>query len=146
MEATYIINKEIDKFIEPNQPAPNYLARAEKISSGFPANWVDIIKAHLNITDVRLANVLGVSKKQIGRFRNYEENKQLPVLVSDRLYRLINIFTVAIQLFNDSEEASEWLKFPQYGLGDKIPLDLIGTEAGAREIELLLGRIEYGVY
>lgn len=146
METTYIIDKEIDKFIEPNKPDPNYLARAEKISNGFPPNWVDIIKTHLDVTDERISNILGVSKKQVSRFRNYDKNKQLPVPVSDRLYRLINIFTKAIQLFNDTEEASEWLKFPQYGLGDKVPLELLGTEAGAREVELLLGRIEYGVY
>lgn len=146
MEAAYILDREIDKFIEPNKSTPNYLARAEKISMGFPANWVDIIKTHLDITDERLANILGISKKQISRFRGYEKSKKLPVLVSDRLYRLINIFTKAIQLFNDNKEASEWLKFPQYGLEDKVPLELLGTEAGAREVELLLGRIEYGVY
>ena len=32
------------------------------------------------------------------------------------------------------------------GLGGAIPLEYAETEVGAREVENLLGRIEYGVY
>ena len=49
-------------------------------------------------------------------------------------------------MFEDSERAHRWLKEPQRGLGNRTPLSLLGTEAGAREVEDLLGRIEYGVF
>ena len=42
--------------------------------------------------------------------------------------------------------ARQWLNAPQFGLGGAIPLEYAGTEVGAREVEDLLGRIEYGVY
>ena len=35
---------------------------------------------------------------------------------------------------------------PQVGLGGAVPLDYAETELGAREVEDLLSRIEYGVY
>jgi putative toxin-antitoxin system antitoxin component (TIGR02293 family) len=37
------------------------------------------------------------------------------------------------------------LQTPQPGLADVHPVDLLKTEAGAREVEDLLERIEYGV-
>jgi uncharacterized protein (DUF2384 family) len=38
------------------------------------------------------------------------------------------------------------LTHKQPGLGGAVPLDFAKTEIGAREVENLLGRIEYGVY
>jgi uncharacterized protein (DUF2384 family) len=43
-------------------------------------------------------------------------------------------------------KARVWLKFPQRGLGGAVPLDYAETEVGAREVDNLLGRIDYGVY
>ena len=44
------------------------------------------------------------------------------------------------------ENGRRWLASPQVGLGGAIPLEFAETEVGAREVENLLGRIEYGVY
>jgi putative toxin-antitoxin system antitoxin component (TIGR02293 family) len=52
----------------------------------------------------------------------------------------------AVKVFGGIEEARQWLNSPQFGLGGAVPLDYAETEIGAREVENLLGRIEYGVY
>ena len=52
----------------------------------------------------------------------------------------------AVKVFGAEAEAREWLNTPQFGLGGAVPLDYAETEIGAREVENLLGRIEYGVY
>ena len=44
------------------------------------------------------------------------------------------------------ENARQWLSSPQFGLGGAVPLKYAETEAGAREVEDLLGRIENAVY
>jgi uncharacterized protein (DUF2384 family) len=44
------------------------------------------------------------------------------------------------------QESEAWLKHPQRGLGGAVPLDYAETEIGAREMDNLLGRIDYGVY
>jgi putative toxin-antitoxin system antitoxin component (TIGR02293 family) len=44
------------------------------------------------------------------------------------------------------ENGRRWLASPQVGLGGEVPLSFAQTEVGAREVEDLLGRIEYGVY
>jgi uncharacterized protein (DUF2384 family) len=38
------------------------------------------------------------------------------------------------------------LTHPQPGLGNVAPIEFAKTELGAREVENLLGRIEYSVY
>jgi putative toxin-antitoxin system antitoxin component (TIGR02293 family) len=52
----------------------------------------------------------------------------------------------AVDVLGSQEVARRWLTHPQFGLGGAAPLDYAETEAGAREVENLLGRIEYGVY
>ncbi len=52
----------------------------------------------------------------------------------------------AEDVFGGGDSAREWLTNPQTGLGNAVPLDFAKTEIGAREVENLLGRIEYGVY
>jgi putative toxin-antitoxin system antitoxin component (TIGR02293 family) len=65
---------------------------------------------------------------------------------SDKVIRFLRLLRQATDLFGSTEKARAWLKYPQYGLGGAVPLDYASTEAGAREVENLLGRIKYGVY
>jgi putative toxin-antitoxin system antitoxin component (TIGR02293 family) len=65
---------------------------------------------------------------------------------SDKVMRLSGLLDHAAKVFGDVEKARAWLKFPQVGLGGAVPLDYAQTEVGAREVDDLLGRIDYGVY
>ena len=60
--------------------------------------------------------------------------------------RFAMLLSKAITVFGSQDEANKWLKSPQFGLGGAVPLDFAKSEVGAREVEKLLGRIEYGVY
>jgi putative toxin-antitoxin system antitoxin component (TIGR02293 family) len=52
----------------------------------------------------------------------------------------------AVKVFGSSKDAKKWLNSAQFGLGGAIPLEHAKTQAGALEVENLLGRIEHGVY
>jgi putative toxin-antitoxin system antitoxin component (TIGR02293 family) len=65
---------------------------------------------------------------------------------SDKVMRLSRLLEHAKKVFGDVDKARAWLKHPQYGLGGAVPLDYAETEIGAREVDNLLGRIEYSVY
>jgi len=65
---------------------------------------------------------------------------------SDKVIRFSRLLGHATRVFGDVERARAWLKHPQVGLGGTVPLDYASTETGAREVENLLGRIEYSVY
>ena len=57
------------------------------------------------------------------------------------------VFGRALELFEgDSRAAERWLSSPKRALGGAVPYELAETEAGAREVEALIGRIEHGVF
>src|ERR1043166_31700 len=65
---------------------------------------------------------------------------------SDKVIRFSRLLRHATRVFGDVERGRAWLKHPQVGLSGAVPLDYASTETGAREVENLLGRIEYSVY
>ena len=67
-------------------------------------------------------------------------------LETDRLLRFARLFGLAVDVLDSAEAAQKWLKTPARALEFASPLEFAETEVGAREVENLLGRIEYGVY
>ncbi len=65
---------------------------------------------------------------------------------SDRLIRAARVFSRAVDLFGgDVPSGREWLGRPQPALGGSTPLDYAASELGSREVENLIGRLEYGI-
>lgn len=137
------------------------------IKKGMPWGVVSHIKKTFNLPDEVLAGIIGVSPRTIARRRQTvkapaksasvvsgKPRKGDPVVIapemlspveSDRIYRFARIIALAEEVFEDKEDALEWLKSPQHGLGDCLPFDMLQTDAGSREVEELLNRIDYGV-
>lgn len=113
------------------------------IRDGFPVISGTSLKNTLRLTYIELAKVLGVSPRTLQR--KIKMHERLSIVESDRLYRLVRLFAIASKVFEDDKAASEWMHRPQHGLGGRIPYEMLQTEAGARDVEDLLGRIEYGV-
>jgi putative toxin-antitoxin system antitoxin component (TIGR02293 family) len=141
-----IINKQIDNFFEITKKSPNNIRLAKKVETGLPSIWINHLKKILHITNSQIAELLGISGKTLERIRVNSSSKKLNEITSDRLYRVLNIFYKTVAVLEETDEAKIWLKSPQYGLGNEIPLELLKTEAGAKEVESLLGRIEHGVF
>jgi len=76
-------------------------------------------------------------RKQKGQTLTAEE--------SDRLTRAVRIAGRAEEAIGDKEKAERWLRKPNRALLGKRPLDLLESDVGARMIEQVLGRIEYGL-
>jgi len=57
-----------------------------------------------------------------------------------------DVLTQAAGVFGSREAAAEWLTRPAMALDQRRPVDLLGTEGGRKQVELLLIRLEYGVY
>jgi putative toxin-antitoxin system antitoxin component (TIGR02293 family) len=51
---------------------------------------------------------------------------------------------LAVYFLEDQERALRWFKRPNRALGGAVPLQLIDTELGARQVEEVLGRVGYG--
>jgi len=114
------------------------------IRDGFPYKVGNHIRGLLNLPLPIFAGIIEVSERTLARVRK-SPNQRLSAIASDRLYRLARIFSIACEVLEDEEKAKEWLRHQQIGLGGSTPLDLLHSEAGAKEVEDLLWRIEYGV-
>lgn len=119
------------------------LAIADLVKAGLPLSSLELVKGAVGLTNTEVAELIGVNRRTISRL----SKKKVPLgtVPSDRLYRLASVFAMAKDVLEDEDFAREWLRTPQHGLGHRVPLDLLNTEAGAREVEALLGRLEYGV-
>ena len=113
------------------------------VERGIGVSVADALKGDLNINDKQMAEALGTSESTLLRLR--KAHKDLDEIASDRLVRYARIVEIAAEVFDDIRKAQSWLKRPQVGLAGKIPLDLMKSEVGAREVENLLMRIEHGV-
>jgi putative toxin-antitoxin system antitoxin component (TIGR02293 family) len=88
--------------------------------------------------------VVGISDRTLSR--RLANNERLSAEESDRTVRLARIVALAINTLGDSKKASSWLQTPNRALDGQRPLDLLDTDTGAKSVETVLGRIEYGIY
>jgi putative toxin-antitoxin system antitoxin component (TIGR02293 family) len=105
-------------------------ANAEALAKAL-AVTLDVLAALLDIPAATFYR-----RKRVRRFSKQE---------SDRLMRFARLWWLACDVFEDEDGARGWLKASQLGLGGAVPLEYAATEAGAREVEDLLRRIDYGV-
>jgi putative toxin-antitoxin system antitoxin component (TIGR02293 family) len=115
-----------------------------RIMAGLPAASALAFKVAFGLTNDELAALLGVSARTLGRWES--ATSRLDPVAGDRLYRSARLFTLAAEVLEDRGAAVRWLKAPQRALGGGVPLELAATDVGARAVEVLLGRMEHGVY
>ncbi|MGE3312117.1 MAG: antitoxin Xre/MbcA/ParS toxin-binding domain-containing protein [Limisphaerales bacterium] len=113
------------------------------IELGLPIAELEALRESLGIPLDRLATLLGISKATLHRRRT---QGRLDPAESDRVVRFARLVGRAAEVLDGEENARRWLDSVQQGLGGVAPLDFAVTETGAREVEDLLGRIEFGVY
>ncbi len=78
--------------------------------------------------------------------RKRKEGTKLSPAESDRLTRVVRVIARAEEALGDPEKADRWMRRANRALNGARPLDLLDSDAGARMVERVLGRIEHGVY
>lgn len=118
--------------------------QVKAMEGGLRESELTDLQTSLDLPSERVLSLVGLSKATFHRRKTAGTN--LNPLVSDRVVRFALLLSKAITVFGSQDEANQWLKSPQFGLGGAVPLDFAKSEVGAREVENLLGRIEHGVY
>jgi putative toxin-antitoxin system antitoxin component (TIGR02293 family) len=120
---------------------PSELIR--KIQKGLRFSELETLQNSIGMPFEQLAAKLCISRSTLQRRK---AAGRLSPDESDKVLRFARLLEHATDVFGDVDKARAWLKHPQYGLGGAVPLDYAETEIGAREVDNLLGRIDYGVY
>lgn len=126
-----------------------YLERPDecvaRILAGLPVEEFDSLRELLGLTVEEMARKVGISTATLSRRR--ARKQPLDRDHSDRLLRFARLFWLSAHLYDgDLTAARRWLSRPEQALAGQSPLEFAETEMGAREVEDLIGRIEYSVY
>jgi putative toxin-antitoxin system antitoxin component (TIGR02293 family) len=113
------------------------------LGRGLAVQELDDLRNSLDLPMEKLIPLLGMSKATLHRRKI---QGRLEPDESDHVLRFARLMGYAAEVLESPENARRWLSSPQVGLGGAIPLEYAKTEVGARAVEDLLGRIEYGVY
>ncbi|MEL7059569.1 MAG: antitoxin Xre/MbcA/ParS toxin-binding domain-containing protein [Acidobacteriota bacterium] len=119
------------------------LELAEKVEDGLPyASW-RAFRHEVGLPKKELAELLRIAPRTLDR---RQQSGRLEPDESDRLARVARIFTRAVDVLGSREKARTWFERPNRALGQRKPTALLGTDAGAREVDEVLGRIEHGIF
>ena len=127
----------------PSAKAKHPTELIRKIQKGLRFSELETLQNSIDMPFEQLAAKLSISRSTLQRRK---AAGRLSPDESDKVMRLSRLLEHATTVFGDIDRARTWLKFPQRGLGGAVPLDYAETEVGAREVDNLLGRIDYGVY
>jgi putative toxin-antitoxin system antitoxin component (TIGR02293 family) len=111
-----------------------------------------VVSNRLPLAALKGLALAGLSQQEIERFvipqrtrrHRAERNQPLTVEESDRAVRLLRVQTLAEETFGNHEKANRWLRRALTELDGETPLVAAQTEAGARVIETILGKIAWG--
>jgi len=124
-------------------PVATVRRQIEQIRAGLSFRAVQNLQKALDLPMERIASVLGMSRATLHRRKI---QGKIDREESEKLVRYRSLLKKAEEVFGDADNARQWLTHPQRGLGNAMPLEFAKSELGAREVENLLGRIEYSVY
>ena len=110
------------------------------------------VRKRLPLTALVGLSKAGISEQEIEQFvipqrtRRHRAEKKQPLTVeeSDRTVRLLRVQTLAEDTFGDVDKANAWLRRSLAELHSETPLAVAQTEAGARVVETILGKIAWG--
>jgi putative toxin-antitoxin system antitoxin component (TIGR02293 family) len=112
------------------------------VQKGLPWSEVEFLAEQLGVTLAEFSELLGVSEPTFFRRR---KQKRFTPDESDHIMRFARLWSMALETFEQEEGARTWLKAPAIGLKGRVPLQVSRSETGAREVEALLQRIDYGI-
>ena len=115
----------------------------DAVRQGLPFSAFEELARQLEISPQRCSVILAIPPRTVARRK---EARQLNPQESDRLYRLARAAAQAVAVLGSLDKARLWLKTPNRALGCELPLDLLDTEIGARQVDDVLLRLNYGIF
>lgn len=113
------------------------------IREGFPFASLESVMKQFGLKREEISWALGLPSRTLARRK---QERRLSPSESDRLFRVVRIAVQASEVLGGKEQAARWLRAPNRALSGQMPLELLDTDLGSRQVEEVLGRIEHGVF
>jgi len=114
----------------------------EEAASGIPSSVLFDLMDLTHLDKKFFAGMLNLSTKTLDRYR--QGNKQLNPASGELMLKIFSLYKKGEKIFGNTEEFQKWIERPAYGLGYKVPKDLMQTTAGIDLVMEELIRIAYG--
>lgn len=121
---------------------PDPIELISMIRSGVPGDSIGRVAEFLQVPKTQLYELLHMSPRTAQR----AVGSRLDVEKSDHLVQIAKVYARCLGIFVSPAKAINWMKSPNYVLGDHIPLTLMDTSEGIELVQDALTRLEYGVY
>lgn len=110
---------------------------------GIPRSAIDALAKSLHLSISELTKYLHISERTLQR---YSPDKSLSTELSDHVLQIAKVYAKSLDVFEDPETTSSWLKQPNIALGNIAPIEYLDTSSGIEIVLDELTRIEYGVF
>jgi putative toxin-antitoxin system antitoxin component (TIGR02293 family) len=124
--------------VEPSEPM--FKVVRSTIKEGLPREAFDRIKKAMATTTEELSLITEIPARTIARRKRFKPDE------SERIFRVASVFQKVVEMHKDLEQARKWFTTSKVALSGLTPIECCDTEAGSREVENLLGRIDESVY
>lgn len=115
---------------------------AMAIEQGFPINTIDRVVKLIAPENPSFAFEI-IPRATLSRYNR--SHRPLTSEQSDRVARLARIWTIAYSVWKSQDATRRFLFEPHQLLGGQRPIDMVrNNTVGARMVEEILGRLEYG--
>jgi putative toxin-antitoxin system antitoxin component (TIGR02293 family) len=114
---------------------------AMAIERGFPISTIESVTKLIAPKDPSFAFKI-VPRPTLARYKR--EHRLLSLDQSDRVARLARVWAAANSVWKSKEATRRFLLEPHQLLEGRRPIDMAHTAVGARVVEEILGRLEYG--
>ena len=114
----------------------------EEAGTGVPVGAVYELMGSTLLNKDFFARLLNISVKTLDRYRVSARN--LSPSGGELILKLYALFRKGEALFGNQEEFQKWIERPAYGLGFRVPKNMIQTSSGIDLVMDELIRIEFG--
>ncbi|WP_346428595.1 antitoxin Xre/MbcA/ParS toxin-binding domain-containing protein [Burkholderia cenocepacia] len=120
------------------------LEQRRQIREGMEASIIDrVAKNLLNVPVQTLLAGLGLPSSTI--LRKIAREERLSPAESDRVARVLYVFRLAMDVFENETLAAEWMQLPHAELAGLRPLEVLDSQPGYDRVRDLLMRVIYGI-
>jgi putative toxin-antitoxin system antitoxin component (TIGR02293 family) len=114
---------------------------------------VALVERRLPAASIEALRTAGLSDEEIFRLliprrtlaHRRTKNEPLSREESDRALRIARILTLAERTFASQDKALGWMRKSKHRFEGRSPMDMLGTEAGARLVEEAIVQIDDGM-
>ncbi len=124
--------------------ARNALELEALLERGLRPEALQTLKEATDLSFQTLASIARISYESLNRYR--KSGKALPPEASTHLYEFARLFERTLEVIPVPSEAQAWLREPVLALGNRSPLETLGSSLGAQRVMQILERLDEGVY